>query len=165
MSDIPNTEYITIKSDGIFVGGKPTTTYRWIKIGSAEYIKTAFKSIQTQYPNIKEIRFLTSKTSGECYKTGTPVIENGSNLWACVMFNDGYVGPWVAVAKDIYDIIVFHISHELRLMAENPYAFLNPLLGRYQDVVVRMNLQSMAGKSYELNGYRITIEKINQKQR
>ena len=28
MTDISNTEYITINKDGIFVGGKPATTYR-----------------------------------------------------------------------------------------------------------------------------------------
>lgn len=34
MSNIPNTEYITINKDGIFVGGKPAVYYRGEKLYS-----------------------------------------------------------------------------------------------------------------------------------
>ena len=45
------------------------------------------------------------------------------------------------------------------------YCFLKPVLGRYQDVTFRISLQNMDGKSFELNGYRITIEKISERQK
>ena len=43
MTNIPDTEYITVKRDekgdvGIFVGGKPATTYRGEKIDYINYI-------------------------------------------------------------------------------------------------------------------------------
>lgn len=166
MSDIPNTEYITVKADGIFVGGKPVTHYRGVEIGYREHINKNFQNIRKQYPNIQEMRFLTSKTGGVYLSNGKPVVENGSNGWACAMFNDGYVSPWTLVIKDYtYDFIVSHeICAKLHLMGEN-YTFLHPVLGHYQDVTIRINLQNMAGKSFELNGYRITVERTNQKQR
>ena len=48
MTDIPNTEYITIKSDGIFVGGKRATHYRGVEIGYRKSIKKNFQTIQNQ---------------------------------------------------------------------------------------------------------------------
>ncbi|MBQ2005827.1 MAG: hypothetical protein II219_03400 [Alphaproteobacteria bacterium] len=164
MPNIPNTEYITVNTNGVFVGGKPATVYRGVNIGSLESVKQHFKNIQKQYPNIREIRFLTSKTSGEYYKTGNPVADKGDNLWACVAFNDGYVAPWILVSINYtHDFYISHImSGTLYRMIEN-YTFLHELLGRYQDVTIRLNLQNMAGRSFELNGFRLTIEKIAQK--
>ena len=164
MPNIPNTEYITVNTNGVFVGGKPATVYRGVNIGSLESVKQHFKNIQKQYPNIREIRFLTSKTSGEYYKTGNPVADKGDNLWACVAFNDGYVAPWVLVSINYtHDFYISHImSGTLYRMIEN-YTFLHELLGRYQDVTIRLNLQNMAGRSFELNGFKLTIEKIAQK--
>ena len=166
MLAVPNTEYVTIKSDGIFIGDKPATTYRGVNMGFPESIKTKFQTLQKQYPNIKEIRFLTSKTTGEYNKPGNPIAKNGNNLWACVVFNDGYIAPWVLVSINYtYD---FYISHEiagkLHYMIEN-YAFLHELLGKYQDVTIRLNLHNLAGRSFELNGFRLTVEKITQRQK
>ena len=164
MPDIPNTEYITINTNGIFVGGQPATTYRGVAIGMPENIRKHFQTIQKQYPNIKEMRFLTSKTMGNCYKAGTPVAKRGDNLWARVAFNDGYVAPWVLVSKTYtHDFYIYNrISGCLSHMAED-YTFLHELLGKYQDVTIRLNLQNMAGGSFELNGFRLTVEKITQK--
>ena len=105
-------------------------------------------------------------TTGEYNKPGNPVAENGDNLWASVMFNDGYVASWVLVSINYtYD---FYISHEiagkLHCMIEN-YTFLHELLGKYQDVTIRLNLHNLAGKSFELNGFRLTVEKITQRQK
>ena len=164
MPDIPNIEYITINVNGILVGGKPATMYRGTAIGFPESIQKNFQNIQNQYPNISEMHFLTSKTTGEFYKTGNPVAEKGDNLWARVAFNDGYVAPWVLVAinyaHDFY--INNRISGCLSNMIDN-YTFLHNLLGRYQDVTIRLNLQNLAGRSFELNGFRLTVEKIAQK--
>ena len=165
MSDIPNTEYITVKADGVFVGGKPATHYRGVEIGYRKSININFRNILKQYPNIQEMRFLTSKTGGKYHANGNPVAENGSNAWACVKFNDGYVSPWTLISEYYpYDFFVGHeLCQKLRLMADR-YVFLHPVLGHYQDVTVRINLQNMDGKSFDLNGYRIMIEKISEQQ-
>lgn len=157
---IPNSEYITVNNGGVFVGETPATHYRGARIGSPKHIEESFQKIQSQYPNICDMRFLTSKTTGEHSKPGNPVAENGDNLWASVHFFDGYVAPWVLIEKDCpYDFAIAHIPGEVHLMLDN-YVHLHPLLGRYQDVTIRINLQNMAGKYFELNGYKITIEKI-----
>ena len=164
ISNIPDSECITVNRNGIFVGGTPATYYRGVKIGSPENINPLFQTIQNRYPNIRHMCFLTSKMTGEFNKPGNPVAENGDNLWARITFFDGYVGPWVLVEQNCpYDFSIAHISGNLCRMVDN-YVFLDPLLGRYQDVVIRINLQNMAGKSVELNGYKITIEKIVQPQ-
>ncbi|MBO4582780.1 MAG: hypothetical protein J5714_01845 [Alphaproteobacteria bacterium] len=93
MPDIPDTEYITVKADGVFVGGKPATHYRGVKIGYRKSININFQDILKKYPNIQEMRFLTSETGGVYHTNGNPVAENGSNAWACVKFDDGYVSP------------------------------------------------------------------------
>ncbi len=164
MPDIPNTEYIAINTNGIFVGANSAAIYRGAAIGFPESIQKNFQNIQKQYPNIQEMHFLTSKTTGEFNRTGNPVADKGDNLWARVAFNDGYVAPWVLVSRiythDFY--ISNAISSRLCSMIEN-YTFLHDLLGRYQDVTIRINLQNMAGRSFELNGFRLTVEKIAQK--
>ena len=164
MSDIPNTEYITINKNGIFVSGRSAAAYRGAVIGFPESIQKNFQNLQKHYPNIQEMRFLTSKTTGEYYKAGNPVAERGDNLWACVAFNDGYVAPWVLVSINYtHDFYIHHrVAGCMSNIADN-YTFLHDLLGRYQDVTVRLNLQNMAGRSFELNGFRLTVEKITQK--
>jgi len=167
MAELPNTEYITVNKDGIFVGGKPATHYRGVEIGFPEAVKRKFQVIQSRYPNIQEMRFLTSKTSGEFLSNGNPDVENGPNGWACIKFNDGYIAPWAVISRNCpYDYIISReISYRLHFMTEN-YNYLHSLLGRYQDVTIRINLQNMAGKSFELNGYKISIEKaMNQRHR
>ena len=166
MSEIPNTEYVTVKPDGVFVGGKLANTYRGVNIGFPVSIQQKFQKLKREYPNIREMRFLTSKTTGEYNKPGNPVAENGDNLWASVAFYNGYVAPWVLVSINYtYD---FYISHEiagcLSRMIDN-YVFLHELLGKYQDVTIRLNLHNMAGRSFELNGFRLTVEKIRQRQK
>ena len=166
MKDIPNTKYITITADGIFVGGKPAIYYRGIKICDREGIKASFQAIHKKYPNIQEMHFLTSETTGEYLAQGNPVAKNGSCAWARTLFNDGYVAPWALVSSGYpYD---FTIEREivciLYRMTGNP-VFLGAVLGDYKDVTITLNLQNMTGKSFELNGYKITIEKIAQGQK
>lgn len=166
MSDIPNTEYITVKKEGIFVGGKPATHYRGIVIGYCKTININFRNILKQYPNIEEMRFLTSETGGDYHANGNPVVKNGSNAWACVKFNDDYVSPWTLISSYPYDFFIAHeLCNKLHLMADRSDVFLNPVLGHYQDMIVRINLQNMNGKSFDLNGYRITIKKISERQK
>ena len=95
MTDIPNTEYITINKDGIFVGGKPATTYRGEKIFCIDDVREFFKSIQKTHPNIAELHVLSSETLGRYAVAGNPSGKYGSNSWCRVVLNDGTVGSWI----------------------------------------------------------------------
>ena len=100
MANIPNTEYITVKRDengqvGIFVGGKPATTYRGVKINDINYVKNTFAWIQKHYQNITELHVLSSETSGYFATVGNPSPEHGRYAWCRVKNNDGKLGGWV----------------------------------------------------------------------
>ncbi len=100
MADVPNTAYITVKRDengavDVFVGGKPATTYRGVKIYDINYLKDTFVWMQEQNPNITELHVLSSKTSGEHAKVGNPSPEHGRYAWCRVKNNDGKLGGWV----------------------------------------------------------------------
>ena len=95
MSDIPNTEYITINKDGIFVGGKPATIYRGEKIVDVDNVKNNFVNIQKNYPQIAELHVGAFATSGKFTKPGNPSGKFGLNEWCRVKLQDGRVGSWV----------------------------------------------------------------------
>ncbi len=100
MANIPNTKYITVKRGddaqvGIFVGGKPATEYRGVKIYDIDYVKDAIAWIQEQNPNITELHVLSSKTSGGYATVGNPSPEHGRYAWCRVKNNDGKLGGWV----------------------------------------------------------------------
>jgi hypothetical protein len=98
-SDIPNTEYITINANGIFVGGKLTTHYRGEKIEFSNFAINIFGSIQREInPNVQELHVLSSKTRGRRGQTGKPSAEPGENAWYRVKFNDG-TSDWVFLAS------------------------------------------------------------------
>lgn len=81
MTDIPNTKYITINKDGIFVGGKPATTYRGEEIYGIDYVKKAFELMQRQNPDVEEFHVGAFKTPGKYAKAGNPSGECGPNAW------------------------------------------------------------------------------------
>ena len=95
MANIPDTAYITVNKDGIFVGGKPATTYRGVKIYGISFVKDSFARIQKQNPNITELHVLSSKTSGGYATVGNPSPEHGRYAWCRVKNNDGKLGGWV----------------------------------------------------------------------
>ncbi len=98
-SDIPNTEYITINANGIFVGGKPATHYRGEKIESSDLAISIFGSIQREInPNVQELHVLSSETRGRRAQTGKPSAKAGENAWYRVKFNDG-TSDWVFLAS------------------------------------------------------------------
>ena len=81
MANIPDTEYITVKRNknggvGVFVGGKPATTYRGVKIYDINYVKNTFAWIQKHYQNITELHVLSSETSGGYAMVGNPSPEH-----------------------------------------------------------------------------------------
>lgn len=96
MTDIPNTEYITINANGIFVGGKPATDYRGEKIVGPDFAISIFGSIQRDInPNVQELHVLSSETRGCRAQTGEPSAKPGENAWYRVKFNDGTMSDWV----------------------------------------------------------------------
>lgn len=95
MTDIPNTEYITINKDGVFVGGKPATTYRGERIYNADKVKKYFAWMQEQNPNITEIHIGAFVTPGEYAKPGNLDGIFGPNGWCRVKYKNGNLGAWV----------------------------------------------------------------------
>lgn len=95
MTDIKNTEYITINKDGVFVGGKPATHYRGEEIFNIRYVKRRFSDIQKEYPGVMELHVLLSETSGKYAEPGSPSPIHGRYSWYRAKFNDGKTGAWV----------------------------------------------------------------------
>ena len=173
MATIPNTEYVTVSKEGIFVGGKPATYYCGQKILYPETIMDNFKKIQSKYLNIKEFRFLASETTKEnILESGTPVAKHGLNGWACFEFIDGFISPWVLMSKQNHLCTMDYVAGRgpldcLSIFCYNSDVFLQPVLGPYRDVFIRVNLQNTTEGWTVINGYKIklTIEKINQQGR
>ena len=97
MTDIPNTEYITINKDGIFVGGKPATTYCGEKIRFSNGVRESFADIQRLNKNVAELHVLSSETFGEYAKVGNPSGNHGRTAWCRVKFENGNLGAWVCL--------------------------------------------------------------------
>ena len=95
MTDIPNTEYITVNKDGIFVGGKRTIKYRGTTIWRLDEIQQFFTELQELNKKIMELHVLSSETNGVVGKTGTPSGKHGPYAWCRVIFKDGSIGSWV----------------------------------------------------------------------
>jgi len=96
MTDIPNTEYITVNKDGIFVGGKPAVYYRGEKLYSQSVVTSYFLYVQEKYPTIREIHVLSSITGGKKYDVNeNPSSKHGCFLWCRIKYSDGNVGCWV----------------------------------------------------------------------
>ncbi len=95
MANIPNTEYITVNKDGIFVGGKPATTYRGEKIWNIDFVKRVFAWMQELNPEIEEFHIGAFATRGEHAKPGNPDGLFGPNAWCRVKFKNGNLGAWV----------------------------------------------------------------------
>ena len=91
MIDIPNTQYITINKDGIFVGGKPATKYRGQSILWLKDMPKYFAEIQKLNKDVAELHVLSSETA----VVGNPSGKRGPYAWCRVVFNDGSVGAWV----------------------------------------------------------------------
>jgi len=95
MADIPNTQYITINKDGVFVGGRPATTYRGEEIFLLNGVRKNFADIQRLNETVAELHVLSSETRGKWTVVGNPSGNHGRNAWCRVKFNDGRVASWV----------------------------------------------------------------------
>ena len=95
-----NTDYITVNEHGVFVGGKPSKTYRGVEITDIEMLINAFKSAkvrikQTQNLDIKAFHVLSSE-SGKNTKF-PPSNVHGTNIWFRAELVDGTHSKWVYV--------------------------------------------------------------------
>ena len=95
MSNVSNTEYITVNKDGIFVGGKPATTYHCKKICDIDYVKRVFAWMQEQNPNITEFHIGAFESLGGDAKPGNPDGAFGPNAWCRVKKKGSSPAPWV----------------------------------------------------------------------
>lgn len=93
-NDIPNTEYVTITNDDVFVGGNPTRRYHGQDLYNYYHLTAYFKEardiIRDEYGyELQEIHCLQSSTNGEYAKTGNPVADkDGENAWIRVVYLD-----------------------------------------------------------------------------
>ncbi len=97
MTDIPNTKYITIKSNGIFLGSKPATAYQGANIEYINDIKSFFSEIQESNSEIAELHIGAFDTDGDYGKSGIPSGEIGSNIWcrAKITGKDAAPDTWI----------------------------------------------------------------------
>ena len=120
MSDIPNTEYLTINQKGIFIGGQPAVYYCGEKLHSQSLIKTYFDYIQEKFPTIQEIHVLSSETAGARYDINAqPSQHHGNYAWCRIKFNNGMLSKyWVLDDKynsvpQSYGYCVVGISYDI----------------------------------------------------
>ena len=119
MTDIKNTEYITINKDGIFVGGKPATRYHGEKIYNIEYVKEIFAWMQEQNPEIEEFHIGAFATRGKYAKVGNPSGAFGPNAWCRVKKKGSSSASWVFnrtydSAPDCADLCAYYCASNVR---------------------------------------------------
>lgn len=174
MTDIPNTEYITINKDGIFVGGKPATRYCGQQIVWDDDDRDAqtyfFAYVQGQNKNVAELHVLSSETYGKYAKPGNPSQKPGRNAWCRVKFNDGRVGSWVfnfcyesaaACANDCAFACAYHIMRN-PVYASAVFDAVEKSKEKSElKKLKKIDFSKLPKKPIELNGYRILVEKIS----
>ncbi len=203
MPYFPNTEYITVNADEIFVGGKPATHYLGYEIISPEYIKKTFKEIQNKFSNLQEIHILSSSTDGyvapirkERIATGgyaaselRPSLQHGNAAWCRIKLNDGTEGIWTYecyygtfsdcaercaqdTMRDLTNekipatrfILAIATKSKTKCTAakkQNTKPVPQPET-ELKQTLRNTDLSKLAGKTVELNGYKIMIEKTKQ---
>ncbi len=94
IADIPNTEYVTIKEDDVYVGSEPATQYNGEDIYRpylcVAYFKEARDVIREEYGyKFLELHCLQSSTKGEYAKTGNPIPDkNGAYVWIRALYKN-----------------------------------------------------------------------------
>ncbi len=163
MTYIRNTKYITINKDGVFVGGKPATHYRGVKIASDSWEHESFCAIQARYPKVMEIHVLSSKTCGVYAKAGNPSAETGPNVWCRVKFTNGHIGSWVLrnkfeSGKDFCAENCLYVCMAELCLEED---FRNAVFGaKLFDALKTSDLSVFVNNPLQINGYEIVVKKI-----
>ena len=172
MTDIPNTEYIKIISDGTMVGGKPAEHYRNQAIWCLDDLRMHMDHIQRDFPNIIEVHVMSSESPYPRIGVGLPSYKHGPHAWCRVRYNSGLLSGWIKVkkyytAERCAKMCAYHSMYFL----DNDTRFLHNLFSYKPDVTASLvnvlqnaNLFDYAGKPLEINGYRIMIEKIAETQ-
>lgn len=169
MVDIPNTEYITVNKDGIFVGGKPATTYRDEDICGMQDVENMFAWMQKQNPEIEEFHIGAFETQHA--KPGNPNGVFGPNAWCRVKFKNGKLGAWVFdYAYGSADICASHCAADcanlvrysagFRAAVQNSRQKQNALTNALKDT----DLSQFIG-THKIGAYEIVVRKSGQNTR
>lgn len=93
-AEIPNTEYVTITADDVFVGGQPAKEYHGQEIYNRYFCPAYFKEArdiirEENGCELLEIHCLQSSTDGEYAEPGNPIADKkGKNCWVRIKFKD-----------------------------------------------------------------------------
>lgn len=175
MSDVPNTRYITINKDGIFVGGKPATTYRGVEIKFIDDIKESFANTQSRNPKVQELHVGAFDTKGKCSEPGIPSGKFGSNAWGRAKLFNGRTGPWVFLdsfssASVCANYCAYNCGYRIRSNSvrsavldfdaedEANTKYYSSESG-FKQILQTIDLSKFVGKKIELNGYVLTVQK------
>ncbi len=181
MTDTKNTEYITVNANGIFVGGKTTTTYRGEDICGMQDVKNMFAWMQEQNPEIEEFHIGAFETRGEHAKPGNPNGVFGPNAWCRVKYKNGNLGAWVFnYTSNSAAGCANYCAGNCAYYVRGDSAFRAAVFGatiKKQNVkpvtqpeaelkrkLQGTDLSKLVGKPVQLNGYKIIVEKIAETQ-
>lgn len=180
MTDISNTEYITINKDGIFVGGKPATTYRGKHIYCLNAVRDYFSGIQRLNKNVAELYVLSSATRGEYAVTGNPSCKSGPNVWCRVLLSDGRLGVWVFAytsssaancayncARICADLVRHNADFRSAVFWATNEQGTKPVTQPEAELKQKLqdtDLSKLVGKPVQLNGYEIVVRKLAETQ-
>jgi hypothetical protein len=93
-AEIPNTEYITITADDVYVGGESATQYNGQDIYNRYFCPAYFKEARDIIRKengceLLEIHCLQSSTNGEYAESGNPIPDkDGKFCWVRIKFKD-----------------------------------------------------------------------------
>ena len=129
-TDIPNTEYLTITQNGVFIDGKSVTYYRGEEIFGREYVKIVFRCFQEIHPEIAELHVLASETEGKFDKYGTPSPKTGPHAWCRIKLKDGQIYDWVYAGNHYIstELCIKHCAHTCAFQIDASGAFCETLL-------------------------------------
>ncbi len=174
MTDISNTEYITVNKDGIFVGGKPATTYHGEKIRNIDEVKIVFAWMQEQNPEIEDFHVGAFESLGGWAKPGNPDGAFGPKAWCRVKKKGSSPAPWVfgyaySSAADCADYCAYFCAVYVRSYASFRSAVfgkqnVNPMAKPQNQELKKLeqvDFSKLPKSPIELNGYRILVEKIS----
>ena len=99
-----DSDFITIRDDGIFLGDKPTVAYRDIPMDkyTINGVRADFNDLREIMPTkFKKLYVLTSETCGEYAVCGDPSEKPGPYIWVRSELFDGTKSPWVYANRAI----------------------------------------------------------------
>lgn len=158
---IPNNKYITINKNGLFVGEKNAICYRGRKIGFVNHVKENFAKIQAEYPEIKEFHVGAFGTMGEYANVREPSRGFGLNAWCRVKLFDNRLGHWVFYnAYSSIQSCIHNCAYDCVHGFRYYYLMRSSMLNFETD-----KEENKTASVFDDSAYRITIEKIVQKQK